>query len=116
MFAQLPQNAVLLTYWDALTNLSYVHCVEGERPDVSLRAYDPAAKVTCDPWNGRLEDVAGQHPVYALFIFKQDIDPLRRNFNLIPGPTLAVPYGERVPDQHAVLYRLELKTSAMAGP
>ena len=38
VFAALPPDAVLLTYWDALTPLSYKHCVEGVRPDVSLRA------------------------------------------------------------------------------
>jgi hypothetical protein len=116
VFAQLPPNAVLLTYWDALTNLTYVHCLEGKRPDVSLRAYDPAARVVCDPWDGPLEQVAQTRPVFALQIFDQDIDPLRRNFNLIRGPTLAVPYGQRTPDQQAVLYRLELKTAATAGP
>jgi hypothetical protein len=26
------QDSVLLTYWDALTPLSYKHCVEGVRP------------------------------------------------------------------------------------
>ena len=49
VFAALPPNAVLVTYWDALTPLSYKHCVEGVRPDVTLRAYDEAALVTCDP-------------------------------------------------------------------
>ena len=49
VFAALPQDAVLITYWDALTTLSYKHCNEGVRPDVSLRAYDDAALVTCDP-------------------------------------------------------------------
>ena len=81
-----------------------------------LRAYDPAAKVTCDPWSGSLEHVAQTRPLYALQIFDQDIDPLRRNFNLIAGPRFAVPYGERTPNQQAVLYRLELKASALAGP
>jgi hypothetical protein len=48
VFAALPPNAVLITYWDALTALSYEHCEEGVRPDVSLRAYDQKALVTCD--------------------------------------------------------------------
>ena len=30
-----PTDAVLVTYWDALTPLSYKHCVEGVRPDVA---------------------------------------------------------------------------------
>src|SRR6478752_892174 len=43
VFAALPPDSVLVTYWDALTPLSYEHCVEGVRPDVSLRAYDEKA-------------------------------------------------------------------------
>ena len=43
VFAALPKNAVLVTYWDALAPLSYKQCVEGVRPDVTLQAYDRAA-------------------------------------------------------------------------
>jgi hypothetical protein len=110
VFAHLPPNAVLLTYWDALTNLSYTHCVEGERPDISLRAYDPAARVTCDyPVEDPLEEVATRRPVYALFSFENELDPLRESFDLIPGPVLPLPYGRRVLDRSGVLYRLQPK-------
>lgn len=109
VFAALPRDAVLLTYWDALTNLSYVHCVEGERPDLSLRAYDPAARVTCDPLEDPLEDVVTRRPVFALFAFDSDLDPLRGSFDLVPGPLLDLPYGRRLPDRTGVLYRLEPK-------
>ena len=62
VFAALPPDAVLLTYWDALTNLGYVHCVDGGRPDVALRSLDVAARVVCDPVEGSLEDVARTRP------------------------------------------------------
>ncbi len=71
VFAALPQDAVLVTYWDALTTLSYKHCVEGVRPDVSLRAYDEFALVTCDPIPRPLTDVAKRRPVYALMMFPE---------------------------------------------
>ena len=71
MFAALPQDAVLITYWDALAPLSYKHCIEGVRPDVSLRAYDEEALVTCDPVERPLADVARRRPVYALMVFDQ---------------------------------------------
>ena len=106
VFAELPPNAVLLTYWDALTNLSYEHCIDGERPDVSLRAYDTAAKVTCDPVTGDLIDVARTRPVYALFPFPDDLAGVVDDFDLVPGPTLAIPYGGRVLDFSGTLYRL----------
>ena len=105
----LPPNAVLLTYWDALTNLTYAHCVEGQRPDISLRAYDVAAGVVCDPVTGSLEDVARDRPVFALFVFDGDVGPLRRSFDLVAGPRLPLPYGNRGLDQGGTLYRLVLK-------
>jgi hypothetical protein len=115
VFAQLPPNAVLLTYWDALTNLSYAHCIEGARPDLSLRAFDPAARVTCDQVTGPLEDVARQRPVYALFVFEGELDRLRGSFELVPVTTLDLPWGRRYLDQSGVLYRLELRNVAAGG-
>ena len=106
VFAQLPPNAVLLTYWDVLTNLSYEHCVDGMRPDVSLRAYDEAARVTCDPVDGDLTDVARTRPVFALFPFADDYGGVEGDFDLVPGPTLSIPYGGRIPDFTGTLYRL----------
>ena len=106
VFGRLPPNAVLLTYWDALTNLSYAHCVDGQRPDLSLRAYDVAARVVCDPITGPLEVVARTRPVYALFVFDGDVGPLRASFDLVPGPRLPLPYGNRGLDQGGTLYRL----------
>ena len=107
VFAALPKDAVLLTYWDALTNLSYVHCVDGVRPDLTLIAYDSAAKVTCDGSPGDLAAVARHRPVFALFVFAGDVEPLRRSFDLVPGPTLRLPYGGRGLDHSGVLYRLQ---------
>jgi hypothetical protein len=106
MFARLPPNAVLLTYWDALTNLSYAHCIERQRPDLSLWAYDPYARVTCDPVTGPLQDVARSRPVFALFVFERDLDPLRAAFDLRAGPVVALPYGDRDLDHSGVLYQL----------
>ena len=62
VFAQLPPNAVLITYWDALTTLSYEHCNEGVRPDVSLRAYDSYALVTCDKVEAPATSIAAGPP------------------------------------------------------
>jgi Protein of unknown function (DUF2723) len=106
VFSKLPPDAVLLTYWDALTNLTYAHCVDGQRPDVSLRAYDVAARVVCDPITGPLEEVALDRPVYALFVFDGDVGPLRGSFDLVAGPRLPLPYGDRDLDHAGTLYRL----------
>jgi hypothetical protein len=106
VFSKLPPDAVLLTYWDALTNLTYAHCVEGKRPDLSLRAYDVAARVVCDPVTGTLEEVARTRPVYALFVFPGDVGPLRSSFDLVAGLRLPLPYGDRDLDHSGILYRL----------
>ncbi|MEA2519505.1 MAG: hypothetical protein QOF49_1585, partial [Chloroflexota bacterium] len=80
VFAALPQDAVLLTYWDALTTLGYEHCVDGRRADVALRSLDLTARVVCDPVDGSLEDVARTRPVFALFAAEQQLDGVRRTF------------------------------------
>jgi hypothetical protein len=112
VFAALPTNAVLVTYWDALTTLGYEHCVDARRPDVAMRALDVTARVVCDPVEGTLEDVAASRPLFALFVTDGELNSLRPSFTLVPGPTLAVPYGKRGLDHRAVLYRLELRTSS----
>ena len=117
VFAALPPDAVLLTYWDALTTLGYEHCVEGVRPDVAMRALDVAARVVCDPVAGTLEDVARQRPLFALFAAGQELDPLRGSFDFIAGPRLAVPYGKRGLDYSAILYRLvPIQAGAVPAP
>ena len=105
VFAALPQDAVLLTYWDALTPMSYRHCIEGVRPDVSLRAYDEQALVTCDPVERPLLDVARRRPVYALMV---DDGSLEASTGLVPVPVqmMTVPWGRRFPDLDRMLYRL----------
>ncbi|MEO8570177.1 MAG: hypothetical protein ABI553_00625, partial [Chloroflexota bacterium] len=105
VFAALPPDAVLLTYWDALTPLSYEHCVEGVRPDVSLRAYDEKALVTCDPVARPLTDVARVRPVFALMVVDQT---LQAQTGLVPVPvqTIRLPWGQRYPELDRNLYRL----------
>lgn len=105
VFAQLPPDAVLITYWDALTTLSYEHCNEGVRPDVSLRAYDSYALVTCDHVEPPAASIAEGRPVYALQV--QDAD-LAASTGLEPVPvsTIKVPWGERYPSLERTLYRL----------
>lgn len=106
VFVALPQNAVLLTHWDALTTLSYEHCIEGRRPDVALRSFDTTVRVVCDPATEPIEVVARERPLFALFVQPGDIDALRGRFELVPGPTIDLPYGERVPEFPRTLYRV----------
>jgi 4-amino-4-deoxy-L-arabinose transferase-like glycosyltransferase len=105
VFAALPQDAVLVTYWDALTPLSYKHCIEGVRPDIRLRAYDEKALVTCDPVERPLTDVARRRPIYALLVNDGTIQQVT---GLVPVPAqdFVVPWGQRYPTLDRSLYRL----------
>jgi hypothetical protein len=105
VFAALPEDAVLITYWDALTPLSYKHCVEGVQPRVSLRAYDEQALVTCDPVERPLAEVALRRPVYALMIVDQDLAKLT-GLTPVPVTTIRLPWGQRYPEYNRKLYRL----------
>ena len=115
VLAALPRDAVLLTYWDALTNLGYVHCVDRQRPDVAFRSFDVTARVVCDPVEGTLEDVARERPLFALFAASSELDAVRGSFDLVPGPVLDVPYGKRGLDHAATLYRLIPRASGALG-
>ena len=82
VFAALPKNAVLVTYWDALAPLSYKQCVEGVRPDVTLQAFDRAAVVTCDQPVWPLTEAVKTRPIYGLMVFPES---LHAQTGLTPG-------------------------------
>ncbi len=105
VFAALPQDAVLLTYWDALTALSYEHCIEGVRPDVTLQAYDEQALVTCDPVERPLIEVARRRPVFALMVHDDSLAAMT-GLTPVPVATIRVPWGQRYPQYERNLYRL----------
>jgi hypothetical protein len=105
VFAALPPDSVLITYWDALTPLSYEHCVEGVRPDVSLRAYDEKALVTCDPVERPLTEVVKRRPVYALMVNDGTIKQMT-GLNPVPVQPFRLPWGQRYPELDRTLYRL----------
>jgi hypothetical protein len=105
VFAALPQDAELLTYWDALTPLSYEHCIEGVRPDVFLRAYDAQALVTCDYPVKPLSEVVKSRPVFALMVQDDSLAALT-GLNPVPVATFRLPWGQRYPELDRALYRL----------
>lgn len=105
VFAALPADAVLITYWDALTPLSYKHCMEGVRPDVELRAYDEAALVTCDPVEKPLSDLAKRRPVFALMVHDESLASLTK-LTPVPVGRIKLPWGQRYPQLERTLYRM----------
>ena len=111
VFDRLPQDALLVTYWDTLTTLGYAHCIEGARPDVALIAHDRPLTASCDLVTTPLPELARERPVYALLLFDTQLDRLRPDFDLVPEATFKVPYGGREPGFTRTLYRLELKAT-----
>lgn len=109
VLARLPPNAVLVTYWDTLTALSYQHCMEGVRPDVAIIAHDRPLTASCDLITEPLEVVARRRPVYALQVFDASLDRWRDTFDFVTEATIKVPYGGRSPEFDRPLYRLVLK-------
>ena len=108
---QLPPNAVLITYWDALTTLSYEHCNEGVRPDVSLRAYDTYALVTCDKVEPPLTSIAEGRPVFALQVEDHDLGVVT-GLQPVVVSTITVPWGDRYPSIPRPLYQLVVPGTA----
>jgi hypothetical protein len=111
VFAELPPNAVLITYWDALTTLSYEHCNAGVRPDVSLRAYDSYALVTCDKVESPATSIAEGRPVYALQVQDAGLAAFT-GLDPVPVSTIKVPWGERSASLDRTLYQLVLPGTA----
>ncbi len=110
VLARLPPNALLVTYWDTLTALSYKHCIEGERPDVAIIAHDRPLTASCDLITEPLEVVARSRPIYALEVFDGSLDRWRQSFDFVTEATIEVPYGGRTPEFDRPLYRMVPKS------
>ena len=105
VFAALPKNAVLVTYWDALAPLSYKQCVEGVRPDVTLQAFDRAAVVTCDKPVWPLTEAVKTRPIYGLMVFPESL-PAQTGLTPVAEGRIKLPWGKRYPEFDRALYRL----------
>lgn len=115
VFATLPEDAVLLTYWDAIEPLWYAHCVEGRRPDLLILASSTPTTQGCQDFHGDIARLAVQRPTYALLPFDQDYAGLERQFRLNPVESLLAPYGHPYPDVHRDLMQV-LPLGAYLGP
>ncbi len=85
--------------------MSYKHCEEGVRPDVSLRAYDEAALVTCDPVEKPLTALAERRPVFALMVHDENLASITK-LTPVPVGKIKVPWGQRYPQIASTLYRM----------
>jgi len=106
VFGYLPRSAVLVTYWDTMTSLDYAHCIEGQRPDLTIQPLDPTETNAC---NLRLDPgtaMASGRSVFALFMIEDEMTGLRARFTLKPVAQLLVPYALRQRQYTRTLYVL----------
>jgi hypothetical protein len=93
VFAALPANAAILSYWDASTPLWYGQLVEGLRPDV--RIVDDT-NIVYEGWvtrERRIESLVCERPMFILRLVDADLGPTREQFGLIPFTTVLVAAG-----------------------
>ena len=108
------RTRVLLTYWDTLTTLGYVHCIEGQRPDLTMIAARPRADgASCDLLTAPL-DVSRATGRSTRSSVRHAARECRPAFDLVTGGTFKVPYGHRLPEFNRPLYRLQPKAAPAA--
>lgn len=93
VFASLPQDAAILSYWDASTPLWHGQLVEAARPDV-LVVDD--TNIVYDGWvtrERRISSLICERPVYILRLTDSDLAPTRKAFRLEPFLTVRVAGG-----------------------
>jgi hypothetical protein len=93
VFAALPKDAAILSYWDASTPLWHGQLVEGSRPDV-LVVDD--TNIVYEGWVTRERRIASlicERPVFILRLSDGDLAPTRQAFQLEPFMTVRVAAG-----------------------
>ena len=93
VFAALPQDAAILSYWDASTPLWYGQHVEGGRPDVLIV---DDTNIVYEQWvtrEARISSLICQRPVFILRLDDRDLIPTREAFRLEPFMTVLVAGG-----------------------
>jgi hypothetical protein len=106
VFASLPQNAAILSYWDASTPLWHGQLVEGLRPDV-LVVDD--TNIVYEDWVTRERRIASlicDRPVFILRLADADLTPTRQAFRLEPFLTVRVAAGEPSASVERPIYRV----------
>ena len=90
VFTSLPQNAAILSYWDASTPLWYGQHVEGRRPDVLIV---DDTNIVYESWGTREARIASL--ICSRPVFIERLDPAR------PGPDPGGIPAQAVPVRHS---------------
>jgi len=93
VFASLPHDAAILSYWDASTPLWHGQLVEGLRPDLLIV---DDTNIVYDGWvtrERRISSLICERPVFILRLSDRDLTPTRQAFRLDPFMTVRVAAG-----------------------
>ncbi|MEP6638317.1 MAG: DUF2723 domain-containing protein [Chloroflexota bacterium] len=115
VFATLPTDAAILSYWDASTPLWYGQHVEGRRPD-TLIVDD--TNIVYEQWGTRERRISSlicQRPVFILRLDDRDLRPTRQAFRLAPFLTVHVGAGGPSAGFDRQIFRVEPLDPAGCG-
>ena len=107
VFTALPENAAILSEWDASTPLWHGQHVLGLRPDV-LVVDD--TNIVYDGWvtrERRIEDLICARPVFILRLSDRDLVPTQQEFTIRPFLAVRVAFGGPSAAGTREIYRVE---------
>ncbi len=93
VFSALPENAAILSYWDASTPLWYGQHVEGRRPDILIV---DDTNIVYEGWGTREARIASlicSRPVFIERLDPSDLVPTREQYQLVPFMAVSVAAG-----------------------
>lgn len=88
MFAALPPNTVVISWWSFSTPLWYGREVEGRRPDIAIVDDRTILDENLGGVTGVIDQYLGKRPVYVIRL-AADMDTLARRYDLLPVPNLS---------------------------
>ncbi len=106
VFASLPANAAILSYWDASTPLWYGQHVEGRRPDVLIV---DDTNIVYESWGTREARIAAlicSRPVFIERLDPRDLEPTRADYQLLPFLSVNVAAGGPSAAAHVEIYQV----------
>jgi hypothetical protein len=115
VFAALPQDAAILSYWDASTPLWHGRFVEGSRPDLLIV---DDTNIVYEGWVTRERRIASlicDRPVFILRLGDSDLVPTRQAFRLEPFMTIRIAAGGPTATVDRSIFRVEPLDPATCG-
>jgi hypothetical protein len=114
-FGSLPQNAAILSYWDASTPLWHAQHVEGLRPDVLIV---DDTNIVYEGWGTREARIGAlicDRPVFVLRFDPRDLQPIQKRYTLTTFITVRVGAGGPSATTTSRIYRVEPLDPATCG-